>query len=108
MTCCTTATAAWAARYLIFSRSDMKSSGRNLRTTFSISSLEMLVMRPPSYCFMTHLWIAEMPGWRLSMISPFLRSSRELIQWTIPALPDLSVISSMMGRFRIFVVSKML
>jgi len=57
---------------------------------------------------MNHLWIAEMPGWRLSIASPFLRSSRELIQWTIPALPDLSVISSMMGRLRILAVSKML
>ncbi len=64
-------------------------------------------MRPPSYCFMTHLWIAEMPGWRLSMTSPFVRSTG-VDPVNDPGLPDLSVISSMMGRFRIFVVSKML
>jgi hypothetical protein len=56
---------------------------------------------------MTHLWIAEMPGWRLSMTSPFVRSTG-VDPVNDPGLPDLSVISSMMGRFRIFVVSKML
>ena len=61
-TCLTTATAACAAVNLIFSKSDMNSSGMYFRTSFSISSLEMLVMRPASYRSAIHLWIRETPG----------------------------------------------
>ena len=78
------------------------------RTRFSISSLEMLVIRPASYCSVIHLWIREMPGCRLSTALSPVRPRWALIQKAIPDFPDLSVIIGMIGRFRILVVSKIL
>ncbi len=61
------------------------------RARFSISSSEMVVQRPVSYISMMRLKILATPGWFLSTARSPSSFSRELSQWTMPALPDLSV-----------------
>ncbi len=76
------------------------------RTRCSISSSDMAVTLPSSYCFRMRLLILATPGWVFSIASCPIRAKWELIQWAMPARPDLSVMFIVIGLLSILFVSK--